>query len=87
MARAKNSRGNNSTTTATSTNVTPINRKGTVENVAPESKKAANGNLDEEIRRRAYELYEQRGGEHGRAQEDWFRAEAEVRARTNTRTA
>jgi hypothetical protein len=43
--------------------------------------------MEEEIRRRAYELYEKRGGEHGRAQEDWFQAEAEIRARTSSRSA
>ena len=34
---------------------------------------------DEEIRRRAYELYRQRGGTDGRHTDDWFRAEAELR--------
>ena len=33
---------------------------------------------EEQIRRRAYELYTQRGGGHGRHVEDWFRAEAEL---------
>ena len=35
-------------------------------------------NLQEEIRRRAYELYEQRGREDGHEAEDWLRAEEEV---------
>ena len=39
--------------------------------------------LREEIRRRAYELYRQRGGVHGLHEADWHRAEAEVRARFN----
>ena len=30
---------------------------------------------------RAYELYEQRGGEHGHAWDDWFQAERELRGR------
>lgn len=34
--------------------------------------------IEEQIRRRAYELYEQRGREDGRDLEDWYRAEAEV---------
>ena len=34
---------------------------------------------EEEIARRAYQLYEARGGEHGRDQEDWFQAERELR--------
>ncbi len=35
-------------------------------------------NLEEEIRLRAYELYEERGREDGRDVEDWLRAEEEV---------
>jgi HSP20 family molecular chaperone IbpA len=30
------------------------------------------------IARRAYELFEKRGGEHGHDWEDWFRAESEI---------
>ena len=33
------------------------------------------------IRDRAYELYEQRGREDGREQQDWFKAEHEIRVR------
>ena len=36
----------------------------------------------EQITRRAYELYEQRGGEPGHEQEDWLEAERQVRAAT-----
>jgi hypothetical protein len=35
-------------------------------------------NLDEEIRRRAYELYENRGRENGHDIDDWLHAEAEI---------
>jgi len=35
-------------------------------------------NLEEEIRRRAYELYEARGCEDGHDLEDWYRAEVEI---------
>jgi hypothetical protein len=35
-------------------------------------------NLEEEIRRRAYELYEARGLEDGHDLDDWFRAEAAI---------
>ena len=35
----------------------------------------------EEIARRAYELWAKRGGVGGNAQEDWLRAEQELRAR------
>jgi len=34
---------------------------------------------DDVIRRRAYELYRQRGGQHGHDWDDWFRAEREFR--------
>ena len=34
--------------------------------------------LAEEITRRAYRLYLERGGEHGRDVEDWVRAEKEL---------
>lgn len=37
--------------------------------------------IEEEIRVRAYELFEARGQEGGRDQEDWFRAEEEVTGR------
>jgi hypothetical protein len=33
----------------------------------------------DDIARRAYQLYEQRGGAHGRDWEDWFQAERELR--------
>ena len=34
--------------------------------------------LEDTIRRRAYELYEQRGGEHGHDVDDWLQAEEEI---------
>lgn len=41
-----------------------------------------NASIDmEDVRRRAYELYEERGGEHGLHEDDWYRAEQEIRAR------
>lgn len=41
-------------------------------------------NVEEQIRRRAYELYEARGREDGHDLEDWLQAEAEVTGRTVT---
>ena len=38
-------------------------------------------NLEEQIRRRAYELYLQRGGTPGNPSHDWLVAEQEVRSR------
>jgi hypothetical protein len=34
----------------------------------------------EEIAKRSYEIYLERGGEHGHAEEDWARAESELLA-------
>jgi Protein of unknown function (DUF2934) len=39
--------------------------------------------LQEEIRLRAYEFFQQRGYEHGADFEDWIRAEKEVLSRFN----
>ncbi len=33
----------------------------------------------DDVARRAYQLYEQRGGEHGHDWDEWFQAEREVR--------
>lgn len=38
-------------------------------------------NLEDEIRRRAYEIYEKRGNQPGNESEDWLVAEREVRQR------
>jgi hypothetical protein len=54
-------------------NVVPINRTPV--------------NLDEEIRRRAYELYQQRGGAPGGEAEDWLNAEREVLKRYHQQSA
>lgn len=42
---------------------------------------------DEEIRVRAYELFEARGREDGRDQEDWFLAEKEIAGRQDSSVA
>lgn len=39
------------------------------------------GDLESEIRLRAYQLYEERGYTNGRADQDWFDAEQQVLAR------
>ncbi len=38
-------------------------------------------NLEDEIRRRAFEIYQERGSVPGNEHEDWLRAEREVRSR------
>jgi hypothetical protein len=82
MAKARTPKSN----TSVSSSVTPINRKPQ-EPKATNGSNGGNGALVEEIRRRAYELFEQRGGAHGYHHEDWVRAEAEVLARYANRTA
>ncbi len=41
----------------------------------------SNANAEENIRHRAYQLYEERGREDGHALDDWLRAEGEVNNR------
>jgi len=54
----------------------------------PQEAAEARAELEEQIRRRAYELYEQRGRVDGYALDDWLQAEAEVSdIRTKTRAA
>ena len=40
---------------------------------------------DADIARRAFELFEERGAQHGRDLEDWLRAEAELLRRSTNR--
>lgn len=73
MARAKTGRTNDPKPTKTGNadlTLVPDVRK----NVTPI-------NVEDEIRRRAYELYEQRGYVSGHDHEDWLLAEREVLAR------
>jgi hypothetical protein len=41
----------------------------------------ATAKLYDEIRRRAYEFYRERGGQHGSHEADWHHAESEVRSK------
>jgi hypothetical protein len=69
MARAKTPRSN------TKKNGSEIQAASEVkQNVVPI-------NLEDEIRRRAYEIFEERGSVPGNEHEDWLRAEREVLAR------
>lgn len=62
---------------------TPINgRESAVLDNTPVTfahSKLVHPEIEEEIRRKAYELYEERGRQDGFEQEDWARAEAAVR--------
>ena len=73
MARVKTSRGNGRTEQATPQVELTHDLKKTVVPI----------NMEDEIRRRAYELYEQRGYLPGHEYDDWFTAEREVLARYN----
>ena len=42
---------------------------------------------EDEIRRRAFELFEERGGQGGQELEDWLRAEREIRSANRHATA
>ncbi len=77
-ARTRDSRREDADTFAAS----PVSRDQPVADIPTDS--AAQGNdqpSEEEIRRRAYELYLERGGGHGMHFEDWVRAEEELRNR------
>jgi len=65
-------------------NVTPINvapLKPTAKKTQASAASLDHVNMDEEIRRRAYELFLERKGVAGDPAADWFVAEREVRAR------
>jgi hypothetical protein len=54
----------------------------TLTETKPETKKnVVPINLEEEVRRRAYEIFEERGCTPGYEHEDWLRAEREIHAR------
>jgi Protein of unknown function (DUF2934) len=46
--------------------------------VEPREASGENGALEKEIRRRAYEIYLERGEQPGSELDDWFQAEREV---------
>ncbi|MGD0271783.1 MAG: DUF2934 domain-containing protein [Candidatus Sulfotelmatobacter sp.] len=52
-----------------------------LEVVKTEPRRVVPINVEEEIRRRAYELYQQRGATPGHEREDWLAAEREVKQR------
>jgi hypothetical protein len=75
MARVKAPRNGNTSTTKLAPAPSVTNAE-----VKQDSSQAT---LEAEIRRRAYELYAQRGYTPGHENEDWFVAEREVLARYN----
>ena len=89
MAKAKTPRTSaektNGATVAqpvTTTSIPSVSEIREVRTPAPETRKnIVPINLDEEIRRRAYELWEENGRAAGHDQEYWLSAEREVRGR------
>lgn len=78
MAKVKTARSGNGRNQQTTTEF----------QLAPEGKRSVVPiNLEDQIRRRAYELYEQRGYLPGYEHDDWFTAEREILARYNQRSA
>jgi len=67
------------------TKITPESRK--LEVVKAEPRKLVPINLEDEIRRRAYELYQQRANSSGSETEDWLTAEREVLQRYRQQSA
>lgn len=59
----------------------PRNVKNTPKKTAEERAQATVAPLEQRIRIRAYELYEQRQGGPGDPESDWLRAEAEIAAK------
>jgi hypothetical protein len=64
-------------------------RSKSIHSVQPESLTKGNAAIaraDAAVQTRAYELYELRGRTDGRAEEDWYQAETDLRAAANKRS-
>jgi hypothetical protein len=95
MAKAKTPRtnvnGKKQTETTVETNLATMPTTASpLTSASPELKKFAPPipiNVEEEIRRRAYELYMQRGCTPGKDHSDWVEAEREIMARYTQQSA
>ena len=76
MAKAKNTTGSTAKRTTKASSRSKASGNGTATAVAPALAPVAG--LEDSIRVRAYQLYEEGGYVYGRAMDDWLRAEAEV---------
>jgi Protein of unknown function (DUF2934) len=81
MATPKRARATSSTTRSKKTAANPGSESTALP--ATNGNGNGNGNVEEAIRVRAYQLFEQRGRTHGHDVEDWFRAIAEVSTRAH----
>jgi hypothetical protein len=78
MATPKRARATSSTTRSKKAAVTSAPESTALHTKQGNGNGYGNGIMQEAIRIRAYQLFEQRGRTHGHDVEDWFRAEAEV---------
>jgi|SRR5579862_592438 len=60
------------------------NRKGNAQPASTAKPNQADGQIEEKIRQRAYELYQARGGANGNSTEDWLQAKQDVLGRKAT---
>ncbi len=73
---------------ARTTSSTPRTKKATTAAAQePTVQQQTQGNVEEAIRFRAYQLFEQRGGRHGFDVDDWLRAEVEVSSSSRAHSA
>jgi DNA relaxase NicK len=61
-----------------SSNNSTAKKKSTAQQAAPTASEHTAQPETDEIRRRAYEFYCERGGQHGLHEADWYRAESEL---------
>jgi hypothetical protein len=71
-------------TRAASTTTTRSKKASAVQAVETTTLPQSNGNVEDLVRFRAYQLFEQRGRNHGFDMEDWLRAEGEVTQKTQS---
>jgi hypothetical protein len=84
MAKAKTPSTGNTTTTSKKQVITmPEAGSPVLVKKTSAAGKSSNPELDAAIRQRAYELYQERGCTPGNENDDWLRAEREVKARHN----
>lgn len=81
MAKASDGKNGSNVRTARNKKTTNIDKPAKGPVAVPAVAFKADGDVEERIRQRAYELYEQEGRQEGRDQEYWLRAEAEIRGR------
>lgn len=86
MARAKKTEENGTPKKTSRAKSSNGSAAATAEARTPQAEPASNVTVmtmsEEQVRARAYELYLQREGNGGTPEEDWYRAEAELRGKS-----